>query len=139
MDLGRVTTGGPTQSTSIGAFMFLELLGIGTSDKIVSVAPEGVNEDKRLFRDLVDPQTPYTSCLSSTDQLSAQQRQKAFRTNNARLRSGEQIVGLLEVETLWSIYSVGLPDWDFELSHRLWNCLASAGLCTATRNQGRTV
>jgi hypothetical protein len=78
-----------------------------TSDKIVSVAPEGVNEDERLLR---DPQTPYTSCLMSTDQLSARQRQKAVRTNNARLRSGERIVGLLQVETLWSIYSPKLPD-----------------------------
>lgn len=85
-------------------------VGNGTSDKIVSVAPEGVNEDERLFRDLVDPQTPYTSCLLSTDQLSARQRQKAVRTNNARLRSGERIVGLLQVETLWSIYSPKLPD-----------------------------
>lgn len=83
---------------------------MGTSDEIVSVAPEGVNEDERLFRDLVDPQTPYTSCLLSTDQLSARQRQKAVRTNNARLRSGERIVGLLQVETLWSIYSPKLPD-----------------------------
>ena len=69
------------------------MAGDGTSDKIVSVASGNVDEDEGQVRDLVDPQTPYTSCLFSTGQVSARQKQKEVRTTKLRLRSDGRVVG----------------------------------------------